>query len=122
MCKSTAEEGTESGSMTLRDCIYACTYPHVHTYIHTHTHIFSQTELLAGKFNVAECLYASAVTHYSRGHYNEAREMVDRLLRMSPDHRYGTELHVYLKDAQGLYIYTHTRTRIYIFVCVCVCV
>ena len=32
--------------------------------------------------------------------------MVDRLLRMSPDHRYGTELHVYLKDAQGLYIHT----------------
>ena len=28
--------------------------------------------------------------------------MVDRLLRLNPDHRYGNELHLYVKDAQGM--------------------
>jgi hypothetical protein len=38
---------------------------------------------------------------YSQGEWQEAREVVDRLLRLNPDHRYGNELHLFVKDAQG---------------------
>ena len=58
-------------------------------------------EMITAKFNVEESLYACAVAHYSLGQYTEAREMIDRLLRSNPDHRYANELHAYIKDAQG---------------------
>jgi len=59
------------------------------------------SELITARFNVEECLYAAAVCLYSQGEWQEAREVVDRLLRLNPDHRYGNELHLFVKDGQG---------------------
>jgi len=61
----------------------------------------SPSELITARFNVEECLYAAAVCLYSQGEWQEAREVVDRLLRLNPDHRYGNELHLFVKDGQG---------------------
>ncbi|TFJ82383.1 hypothetical protein NSK_006294 [Nannochloropsis salina CCMP1776] len=58
-------------------------------------------ELIAARFNVEECLYAVAVCLYSQTEWRECREVVDRLLRLNPDHRYGNELHLFVKDAQA---------------------
>ncbi|GAB5033277.1 mitochondrial fission 1 protein [Nannochloropsis oceanica] len=58
-------------------------------------------ELITARFNVEECLYATAVCLYSQGEWQGARDKVDRLLRLNPDHRYGNELHLYVKDAQA---------------------
>jgi hypothetical protein len=33
--------------------------------------------------------------------YSDSRVAVERVLRGNPDHRYSTELHQYLKEAQG---------------------
>lgn len=60
------------------------------------------SELITARFNVEECLYATAVCLYSQGEWQGARDKVDRLLRLNPDHRYGNELHLYVKDAQGM--------------------
>jgi CRISPR/Cas system-associated protein Csm6 len=42
------------------------------------------------------------------GHrYSDSRVAVERVLRGNPDHRYSTELHQYLKEAQGTTLHTH---------------
>lgn len=33
--------------------------------------------------------------------FNRPPNQVDRLLRRNPDHRYGNELHLFIKDAQA---------------------
>ena len=48
-----------------------------------------------------ECLYASAVAHYTMGKLGEARTLLEQLLRRNPDHRYANELLGFLKEAQG---------------------
>lgn len=61
----------------------------------------SPLELVAAKWNVEDCLYSIAEANYSLGRYSDSRMAVERVLRGNPDHRYSTELHQYLKEAQG---------------------
>jgi tetratricopeptide (TPR) repeat protein len=60
-------------------------------------------ELIQAKVDVEECLYTASVAHYSLGNYEDAKGLLERLLRSNPEHRYANELYTFVKDAQGVW-------------------